>query len=143
MSIQLKDKVLKTEISIFGIRGIVYNNSIFNSYFKDRSLKLGPRLNEMYTTLGDVVVNVNIDEFSVFTELVWNGYKVLNFKGYPSVSKMKKIEDLHFELREPEYSGPLKNSQRYTMCDINFRYFLDEQEMIYDWNMNDQFNWEK
>jgi hypothetical protein len=145
MNIHSSDKVLKTEVVVMGIRGIVQNNSLFNHSFPIGSgntpYSMGPRLNNVYTIIGDITVKVSIDGFGIFTELIWNEKKLINFKGYPSISKVDKLDEIYFDVENPNYNLPLKNEKRYTLCDISFRYFLDEQDVHYDWNANDEFNW--
>ena len=141
METYLNNEVLKCEISIFGIRGIVQNTGLFNQIFNEKDLKM--ELNKVYTTLSDVIVKVAVDQFSIFTEVVWNGKVVLNFKGYPNSTQLHKLEDLEFSAGENGYSQPFRNTRLYSMKTISFRFFLDEKEIIYDWNANDSFNWEK
>ena len=82
METYLNKEVLKCEISIFGIRGIVHNNGLFNQIFNEKDIKM--KLNKVYETISDVIVKVAIDEFSIFTEIIWKGKTVLNFRGYPN-----------------------------------------------------------
>lgn len=141
METYLNNEVLKCEISVFGIRGIVHNNGIFNEVLNSKGLKM--ELNKVYQTLSDVTVRVTIDEFQVFTEIIWREKIILNFKGYPNSTQLKKIEDLKFEPGENNYNQPFRNSSYYIAKTISFRFFLDEKEIICDWDSNNQFNWEK
>ena len=140
MNIHSSDKILKTEVVVMGIRGIVQNNSLFNHSFPIGSAS-GPRLNNVYTIIGDVTVRVKVDGFGIFTELIWNEKKLINFKGYPSISKVDKLDEIYFDIENPKYDLPLRNEKRYIACDINFRYFLDERDVHHDWNANDEYNW--
>lgn len=141
METYLNKEVLKCEISIFGIRGIVHNNGLFNEVFNSKGLKM--ELNKVYETLSDVTVRVSLDGFQVFTEIIWREKTVLNFKGYPNSTQIKKIEDLEFCAGENGYNQPFMNNSYYIAKTIAFRFFLDDKEVIYDWDNNNSFNWEK
>lgn len=141
METYLNKEVLKCEISIFGIRGIVHNNGLFNQIFNEKDIKM--KLNKVYETISDVIVKVAIDEFSIFTEIIWKGKTVLNFRGYPNSTQLHKLEDLEFSAGENGYSQPFRNTRLYTSKNVSFRFFIDEKEIIYDWDQNSTFNWEK
>ena len=141
METYLNNEVLKCELSVFGIRGLVHNNGLFNEVFNSKGLKM--ELNKVYETLSDVIVKVTMDEFQVFTQIIWREKTILNFKGYPNSTQLKKIEDLEFVPGENGYNQPFSNNTYYIAKSISFRFFLDEKEMIYDWDNNNQFNWEK
>jgi len=135
----LNNVVLKSEISIFGIRGCLYCNSKFNEILNSKELKM--ELNKTYQTISDVIVRVKLDEFQVFTEVLWNDNIVLNFRGYPNSTSILKIEDLKFTPGENGYSEPFKNETLYKNKNISFRFFLDEKTIIHDFDMNNEFNW--
>jgi hypothetical protein len=141
METYLNNEVLKCELSVFGIRGIVHNNGLFNEVFNSKGLKM--KLNKVYETIVDVTIKTSVDQFSVFTEIIWRDKTVLNFRGYPNSTQIKKIEDLEFSAGENGYNQPFRNSTYYIAKTIAFRFFIDEKEMIYDWDQNNEFNWEK
>ena len=139
METYLNNIVLKSEITIFGIRGVLHNNGIFNEVFNSKELKM--ELNKNYQTISDVVVKVKLDEFQVFTEVLWNDKTVLNFRGYPNSTSILKIEDLKFTPGENGYNEPFKSETLYKNKSISFRFFLDEKTIIHDFDMNNEFNW--
>lgn len=141
METYLNKEVLKCEISIFGIRGLVQNTSLFNEVFNSKEIPM--QINKVYETIVDITVKTSIDEFSVFTEIIWRDKTVLSFKGYPNSTQIKKIEDLMFSVGENGYNQPFKNKTLYISKTVAFRFFLDDKEVIYDWDNNNQFNWEK
>jgi hypothetical protein len=141
METYLNNEVLKCELSVFGVRGLINNTSLFNEIFNSKELKM--EINKVYETIADVTVRVSLDNFQVFTEILWREKIILNFKGYPNSTQLKKIEDLKFEPGESNYNQPFRNSSYYIAKTIAFRFFLDEKEIIYDWDNNNQFNWEK
>tara|TARA_A100001388_G_C28687689_1_gene459672 strand:- start:594 stop:1019 length:426 start_codon:yes stop_codon:yes gene_type:complete len=141
METYLNDKVLKCEVAVFGIRGIVHSNGLFNEVFNDKEIPM--QINKVYETTVDIAVKTSIDEFNVFTEVLWRNKTILNFKGYPNSTQLKKIEDLDFVAGANGYSQPFKNKTLYILKTLSFRFFIDEKEVIYDWDANNQFNWEK
>tara|TARA_Y100000114_G_scaffold92701_1_gene86163 strand:+ start:200 stop:628 length:429 start_codon:yes stop_codon:yes gene_type:complete len=140
METYLNNKVLKCEVAVFGIRGIVHSNGLFNEMFNSKNIKM--QLNKVYETLSDITVKVSLDEFSVFTEIIWRNKTILNFKGYPNSTQLHKLEDLEFNAGENGYSQPFKSKKLYISKSIAFRFFIDEKEADYEWDANNQVNWE-
>lgn len=141
METYLNNEVLKCEVAVFGVRGLINNTSLFNEVFNDKEITM--QINKVYETTVDLTVKTSIDEFSVFTEIMWRNKTILNFKGYPNSNNIKKIEDLEFSPGENGYNQPFKNKTLYILKTLAFRFFLDEKEIIYDWDQNSTFNWEK
>lgn len=141
METYLNEEVLKCEVAIFGVRGVIHNNGLFNEIFNNKGIPM--ELNKVYETNIDIKVKVSLDEFSTFTEIIWRNKTILNFRGYPNSTQLFKIEDLEFNAGETGYSTPFKNTKLYTSKSISFRYFLDKKNIQYDWNANDEKNWNK
>lgn len=141
METYLNNEVLKCEVAVFGIRGLIHNTGIFNEVFNSKNIKM--KVNKVYETLADVTVKVSLDEYNVFTEIIWRNKTILNFRGYPNSTQLHKLEDLEFCAGENGYSQPFKNKKLYISKSISFRFFIDDKDINYSWDSNNSLNWEK
>lgn len=122
------EEKLHGEISIAGCRGLVCYSELLPLVNPDFELKI----NHVNMVVGEVVMEVKVDNFCFETTLSFNGKRFLNFQGLPNGIYPEK---LRWEFENSKYHRPITSKTTMQDQTVWFRFFFSKEDN-FEWNVN-------